>query len=172
MYRGPGLLAVVWFGSSPSPPPSPVSKLDRRHTGRLRKKDNLLTEEGGGGAGEGPNHTTAWKPGPLEIIQYSLSRCITFYFYTVLNSIMYLREYTYYHPWIKLLQNSENTPLSASAPYNCDVSEEKKVTKHRNSSAVYKIEKKGWRNWLIRTGVQRWRPVWSTEIRKAVHTAQ
>jgi hypothetical protein len=29
------------------PPPSPVSKLDRRHTGRLRKKDNLLTGERG-----------------------------------------------------------------------------------------------------------------------------
>ncbi len=24
-YRVPGILAVVWFGSSPSPPPSPVS---------------------------------------------------------------------------------------------------------------------------------------------------
>jgi hypothetical protein len=24
-------------------PPSPVSKLDRRHTGRLKKRDNLLT---------------------------------------------------------------------------------------------------------------------------------
>jgi hypothetical protein len=30
------------------PPPSPVTKLDRRHTGRLRKKDNLLTGERGG----------------------------------------------------------------------------------------------------------------------------
>jgi hypothetical protein len=29
------------------PPPSLVSKLDRRHTGRLRKKDNLLTGERG-----------------------------------------------------------------------------------------------------------------------------
>jgi hypothetical protein len=28
------------------PPPSPVSKLDRRHTERLRKRDNLLTGEG------------------------------------------------------------------------------------------------------------------------------
>ncbi len=27
-------------------PPSPVSKFDRRHTGRLRKRDNLLREEG------------------------------------------------------------------------------------------------------------------------------
>jgi hypothetical protein len=47
--------------SSPSydlapPPPYPVRKLGRRHTGRLRKKDNFLTGEGGG---EEPNHTTA-----------------------------------------------------------------------------------------------------------------
>jgi hypothetical protein len=40
-------------------PPSPVSKLDRRHTGRLRKRDNLLT-----GEEEGSN-TRAREPGPL-----------------------------------------------------------------------------------------------------------
>jgi hypothetical protein len=39
IYRGPGFLAVEWFGSSP--PPS----LDRRHIGRLRKRENLLTRE-------------------------------------------------------------------------------------------------------------------------------
>jgi hypothetical protein len=33
--------------------PSPVSKLNRLHTGRLRKRDNLLTGEGGGGEGDG-----------------------------------------------------------------------------------------------------------------------
>jgi hypothetical protein len=31
----------------PPPPPFPVSKLDRRHTGLLRKRDNLLTTGGG-----------------------------------------------------------------------------------------------------------------------------
>ncbi len=36
---------MIWL--LPHPLPSPVSKLDRRHTGRLRKRDNLLTEEGG-----------------------------------------------------------------------------------------------------------------------------
>jgi hypothetical protein len=71
IYRGAGFLAVVGFGSksTPSPPTHPFSKLDWRHTGRLRKKDSLLTGEG---AGVEPNHTTARKPGPLEIMQYSL----------------------------------------------------------------------------------------------------
>ncbi len=46
IYRGPSFLVVVWFGSMPAL--SPVSKLNRRHTGRLRKRDNLLTGEGGG----------------------------------------------------------------------------------------------------------------------------
>jgi hypothetical protein len=36
---------------------SPVSNLDRRHIGRLRKRDNLLTGEGGGG-GRGAYHMT------------------------------------------------------------------------------------------------------------------
>jgi hypothetical protein len=43
---------MIWLLSLP-PPPSSVSKLDQRHSGRLRKRDNLLTGEGdgvGGGA--------------------------------------------------------------------------------------------------------------------------
>ncbi len=40
-YGGPCFLTVVWFGSPP--PPTPVSKLDRRYTGSLRKKDDLPT---------------------------------------------------------------------------------------------------------------------------------
>ncbi len=32
----------------PTPPSSPASKLERRHTVRLKKRDNLLTEEEGG----------------------------------------------------------------------------------------------------------------------------
>jgi hypothetical protein len=36
------------------PPLPPVSKLDRRHTGRLRKRENLLTRGGGGGRGDEP----------------------------------------------------------------------------------------------------------------------
>jgi hypothetical protein len=49
----------------PTPlPPYSDSKLDRRHKGRLRKRDNMLTGEGEG-VGEEPNHTTARKPSPL-----------------------------------------------------------------------------------------------------------
>ncbi len=45
-YGGPGLIYVVWFGSSQTPV---WNKLDPRHTGRLSKRDNLLTVEWGGG---------------------------------------------------------------------------------------------------------------------------
>ncbi len=48
-----------------------LRKLDRRHTGRLRKRDKLLTGEGRGGLGEEPNNKTTRKPGPLWITQYS-----------------------------------------------------------------------------------------------------
>jgi len=45
------------FDSAPRPPlpppPLPVSKLDRRHTRRLRKRDDLLTGEGGRGGRRG-----------------------------------------------------------------------------------------------------------------------
>jgi len=53
IYGEIGFLAVVSLLALPPPPPpphSPISKLDRRHTGRLRKRDNLLSEEGGGEA--------------------------------------------------------------------------------------------------------------------------
>ncbi len=50
IYRKPGFLSVVCFGSSPHPlnppPTSPVSKLNWRHAGSLRKRDNLLTGKG------------------------------------------------------------------------------------------------------------------------------
>ena len=43
IYRGPWFLAIVWFGSSLTAHPSTVSKVGWRHTGRLKKSDNLLT---------------------------------------------------------------------------------------------------------------------------------
>ncbi len=49
----------------PAPPTSLVTKLDQRHTGRLRKKDKFLTGGGGSGVDEVPNHTTEREPGPL-----------------------------------------------------------------------------------------------------------
>jgi hypothetical protein len=61
IYRGPGFLVVVWFGSSA---PSTVRKLDRRNAGRARKRNNLQTGEEGEGEGEEPNHKTARKLDP------------------------------------------------------------------------------------------------------------
>jgi hypothetical protein len=59
---------VIWLLTFPLPP-SPIRKLDRRRTRRLRKRENLRTGEG---VGEEPNHTTSRKHGHLLIIQYSL----------------------------------------------------------------------------------------------------
>ncbi len=49
---------IIWLLPHPLSPP--VSELDRRPSGRPRKKDNLHAEEAGG---EEPNHTTARKSG-------------------------------------------------------------------------------------------------------------
>jgi hypothetical protein len=54
-------------------PPSSVSKLDRRHTGRLRKRDNMLTRVGGEEVGE----ETTRMNGHLKIIQNSLVSLIS-----------------------------------------------------------------------------------------------
>ncbi len=66
IYRGPGFLKVVGFGSSSTPfPPSPVSKLSLIISLPVCRRMSLLTWGGGGGGGvEEPNHTTARKPGP------------------------------------------------------------------------------------------------------------
>ncbi len=59
-YRGPGFLAVAWFGSSPIPlPPSPVCKLSlflSLPECRLELTDG---RKGWEGLGEEPNHMTA-----------------------------------------------------------------------------------------------------------------
>ncbi len=64
IYRGPGFLSVVWFGSSPHPlnppPTSPVSKLDWRHTGRLKKERQLADGWGGGWGAESYHSKKAW----------------------------------------------------------------------------------------------------------------
>jgi hypothetical protein len=59
--------AVALFDSSPTPSLPPVSRLDRRHTGRLRKRDYLLTrEEVGRWLGEEPNNVIARKLDPCK----------------------------------------------------------------------------------------------------------
>ncbi len=65
---------MIWL-HIPTPFTSPlISKLDRRHTERLRKEERQLADGRGGGVGVGeePNHTIGRKPGLLKIIQYSL----------------------------------------------------------------------------------------------------
>ncbi len=44
---------MIWLLPYTPSPPSPVSKLDRRDTVIRRKRDNLLTGEGGGWSGRG-----------------------------------------------------------------------------------------------------------------------
>jgi hypothetical protein len=66
IYRGPGFLAVVRFGSSPNPLPL----LDQQVVSLSQSFCVLpveLTDRGGGGrgAGEELNHTMARKPGLL-----------------------------------------------------------------------------------------------------------
>ncbi len=90
------------------PPHSHVSKLHRQHTGRLRKRDNLLTG-GGGEVSKEPNHTTARKPGSLQIIQYSLiyrilhvctEKILPWTYCTVLY-IFYSMKILHFLPYIK-----------------------------------------------------------------------
>ncbi len=60
IYRGPGFLAVVWFGSSPTP--SPLSRQQARlATHRKTEKKRQLDDGRGGreGVGEEPNHSAA-----------------------------------------------------------------------------------------------------------------
>ncbi len=52
IYRGTGFLATYNLAPPhPFPAPSPISKLDRRHTGKVRKRENMLTGEDRGGWG-------------------------------------------------------------------------------------------------------------------------
>ncbi len=65
IYGGQGFLVVVLCGSKPIPSLAPVSKLDRRHTGRLRKSDNLLMGEGGTTRKLGPVHDLKLSSGTI-----------------------------------------------------------------------------------------------------------
>jgi hypothetical protein len=73
--RGPGLVAVEWL--APRLPPFLHRQLAGWETHRKTEKERQLAEGMRGcwpvGVGEEPNYTTAKKPDPLQIIQYSLS---------------------------------------------------------------------------------------------------
>jgi hypothetical protein len=59
IYRGPGF--PRFYDLAPRPPsPLPDSKLAQWHTGRLTKRDNLLTGEGGGWAEYSYDGEKAW----------------------------------------------------------------------------------------------------------------
>jgi hypothetical protein len=73
IYRGPGFLAVVWFGSSLNPsPPFPVTKLSLFLSLPVCRRLSLLTGVGRRGWGRSQIIQPTRKPGPLQIIQRSL----------------------------------------------------------------------------------------------------
>ncbi len=57
MYRGPGFLAVVWFGSSPTLSPSPVSRLSLFLILPVCRRSSLYWWKRGGGGSWGRTHT-------------------------------------------------------------------------------------------------------------------
>ncbi len=73
LYRGPGFLVVVWLGSCPNPPLTLASCPSFPFFLYVVRRVVLHSTDGRGeGVGEEPNHTTARKPDPPLIIQYSL----------------------------------------------------------------------------------------------------
>ncbi len=74
IYRGPGFLAVLWFGSSPTPsnPPLP-SVCWTGDTQGLRNRDNLLTEEG---EGKGMRSQIIWLQESLVLYKSLNTLCL------------------------------------------------------------------------------------------------
>ncbi len=66
-YRGPGFLAVVWFGISPTPIPSLPSVSTTSITQEDWERERQLAAGRGGetGVSKEPNHTITRKLGPL-----------------------------------------------------------------------------------------------------------
>ncbi len=81
----------------PPPPPFPGSKLDRRHTGILRQRDNFLTGRGVMGAGVEPNNTTARSLGPLWSVNPLCFKC------SRLLSVFPSKLVCYWHQWLAKL---------------------------------------------------------------------
>ncbi len=66
IYRGPGFLVIIRFGSSPTPIlPFPVSNLFLFLSLPVCPRSSLLIAEGGEQVWDEPNQTTARKLGPL-----------------------------------------------------------------------------------------------------------
>jgi hypothetical protein len=64
---------MIWL---PQPPPSLSRQLAPPATHRKTEKERQVADSRGmERAGEEPNHTTTRKPGPLQLIQYTLSKC-------------------------------------------------------------------------------------------------
>ncbi len=85
LYRGPGCLSVVWFGSSPPPPPSPVSNLSLLHCLPVCRRSTLPTGEGGGGGGGAKSYDgeTAWSSIYHSILSRSLCTVQCIYWKTM-----------------------------------------------------------------------------------------
>jgi hypothetical protein len=93
------LLAAIWFGSSHTPTPSSVTKLDWRHTGRLRKRDGM----GGGRRHSGQsydrenqawssiNHSilSAWVDLKSSVNNFPCPLCVTLLTYTEDLHVLY-----------------------------------------------------------------------------------
>jgi hypothetical protein len=73
IFRGSGFLLRSYDLAPPPPLPPPLFRqLARPATHRKTEKERqLVGRRRDRGVGEEPNLTTARKPGPLEIIQYS-----------------------------------------------------------------------------------------------------
>ncbi len=74
IYRWPGFLAVVWFGSSPTPfsPLPSESCLSLFLCLPICRRSSFPTGEGPERAGEEPDHTTTSKPGQWSCINHSI----------------------------------------------------------------------------------------------------
>ena len=71
-----GCVSPYWLNaaelSGSLPTPFPLSRQPKKFLSFLFVAGRAYWLDRGEGVGEEPNHTTARKPGPLQIIQYSL----------------------------------------------------------------------------------------------------
>jgi len=135
IYRGPGFLAVVWFGFSPTscpPPPHPSASStgDSLEDWDCEKERQLADGRvGGRGLGEETNRTTARKHGPLycklfntlclkpsqEIFQPSIMFRLLWFLGTGHSVISYCLIYAgrYPCPWVDIPGHCHLYPGSA-----------------------------------------------------------